>query len=181
MIDCVERSPDLVGGWEGPVSRRRRYLARLTVLATACVGLGVAVPAPSEAGCVAPELTVPEQPRAGTPEPDQLGRLRRPVALHQGKELTVRGRWFFDECDDTGTTSGCVHDEPRGAVGPSRHVRLILVQGGRTWQLGSANADNQFRTRWHVVLPADAAPGPAVLRAKTAERSVTFLAPQSTR
>ena len=57
---------------------------------------------------------------------------------------------------------------------PLRDVELLLVQGTRTWPLGTADADERYDTRWQVVLPADAAPGPAVLRAGNAEVPLTI-------
>lgn len=133
--------------------------------ATALIGTLMAlaiVPAPdppASASCPAPYL-------------DTAGQLE----LQRGSTVTVEGRSFVRGCRDTmhcevGCGS-CDYDEPPEA--PMEDVALRLVQGNRTWQLGSADAgaaaDNRLgRLAWTFTVPADLSEGPARLVAEQAE------------
>ncbi|WP_459643916.1 hypothetical protein [Kineococcus sp. NUM-3379] len=56
-----------------------------------------------------------------------------------------------------------------------REVELVLEQGGRAWPLGTADAEgaeDASRTTWPVRLPEDLVPGPALLRAGSADETI---------
>ncbi len=146
-------------------TRSRRVLAAL-VLATAVTYPWDA----AEGGCVAPELRVPGATGA------------RPV-LPAGTALSVRGVRFVDGCDDTGGGSalGCSGPE-RETERAQRQVPLELVQGGRRWNLGSADAATASSGRlgqvvWEVRLPDAVRRGPATLEAGDARLRVRVTRP----
>jgi hypothetical protein len=150
----------------------RLRLALPVAVAAAAVGLGLFAPASAPAGCVGPRLRVPGV-RTGTPSTDPAtGQQLSPVSLRAGQPVTVRGTWFFDGCNDTSGSTGCSSPPKPPPTPPAHNVRLTLVQNGRTWQLGTADAAgrrHQYAVRWDVTLPADLEPGVAVLSARTAE------------
>ncbi|SDD84270.1 hypothetical protein SAMN05421872_111170 [Nocardioides lianchengensis] len=137
----------------------------LLVLLLALLGLAVA-PYPSPpavASCAAPYLDLPAEP-----------------TLTRGADSTVEGRAFVDGCRDTMSCSGlpgcesCESDGPPER--PLRDVRLELVQGDRTWPLGTADAgtaadDRLGQVTWTFTLPADVRPGPAVLQVDGEEQA----------
>jgi hypothetical protein len=130
--------------------RRRGWLGlavALSVLAAPWPGL------PATASCAAPYLNL-------------AGDLPAPAP---GGELVVVGRAFVDGCKDTGgaTVFGCAVDEPEPEV-PLAAVTLRLQQGGREWDLGTADAGTAEdgtlgQITWLVTMPADVQPGPARL------------------
>ncbi len=144
------------------MAARRSRLLLLAVLL-----LGVAAPLGSAHGsCAGPELSVAAQKgRAST--------------LRAGLPVEVRGRYFVEGCDDTGSSSvlGCSGPEESEEV-PMTDVRLTLVQGDKKWELGSADAGtgkdtaDRGHTTWSFRVPVDARPGPAVLVAGTARLKV---------
>ena len=148
---------------------RRVWLGRLVVLTTAVVGLGLVAPTGPSAGCVGPQILVGDH---ASPRPSDA----QVASLSPGADLTVTGQWFFRGCHDTGTSSACSGPSEPTPEKPSRGVRLVLVQGDRSWVLGTADAGgpgSSYRMRWEVTVPADVGTGPAVLRAKTAEATVS--------
>ena len=134
---------------------------RRSLLVAALVGVAVA-PFPqggAAASCAGPSLAVERS------------------ALARGTTLVVEGQSFVDGCQDSmGCTesfgcSSCSYDEPPPV--PRTDVRLRLVQDGRSWPLGSADAggpgtDQADEVRWRVTVPAEAEPGPARLVAEGA-------------
>lgn len=117
--------------------------------------MALAAPLPAAASCGGPQL----EPQSVTAAP--------------GQALTVTGSGFADGCDDSGTVRsvpGCRDQEGRDdAARPAKDVVLVLVQGGRSWTLGTADAGADTVVTWQVRVPVDAAPGPAVLGASSAE------------
>ena len=101
----------------------------------------------SAAACASPEPTLEARPAGGAP----------------GDEFSIRGRYFiagFSVCDDTGSGS------PAAAQAvPARDVRVEFVQGKRTWELGSVEADKGSRIATKLEVPVDAKPGRATVRA----------------
>lgn len=135
----------------------RRLAALLVVLA----GIAFApLPGqPAAASCAAPSLDV-----------------ERGAVLEIGAPTTVEGRYFSDGCRDSmGCTStfgcsSCEYDDPEPT--PTQDIELTLVQGGRSWSLGTvdAAAGDPFGTAsWEVVIPAQARPGHARLEAGDAQ------------
>ena len=81
----------------------------------------------------------------------------------------MSGLWFHSGCDDTSQNGGCSAPTPTEA--PLDDVALVLRQGASTWTLDTqdaASGADRYAVTWHARLPAEAAPGPAVLRAGTA-------------
>lgn len=127
-----------VTGHEG---RLPRLLGWTSVAVVTALSLGLVGPAQARAGCVGPHLVVVEAGATATPRPD-LARMPEDVVLttSAGEPLTVVGSYLTMECDDTpGTTVGCSgeSDEDGNRVFPLQDTRLTLVQGERTWQLGT--------------------------------------------
>ncbi|KAA1416779.1 hypothetical protein F0U44_16415 [Nocardioides humilatus] len=102
---------------------------------------------PAAASCAGPTLSI---------VPD--------TAIPRGTS-TVAGRHFNDGCNDVGScTVGCSRhcDEPE-PVEPLDDVELRLVQRGRTWTLGTVDADGSGDVSWTIEVPSTARPGPATL------------------
>lgn len=117
-------------------------------------------PLPAVASCAGPHLD--PQPRA--------------VAL--GARLAVTGGGFADGCDDSGSVRsvpGCRDQQVRDSPArPAEDVPLVLLQAGRSWKLGTADAAVDSTVRWEIRLPTDVAPGPAVLGASSAETALVI-------
>ena len=114
---------------------------------------------PAAASCVAPQLSV-----AG-----DLSSCQEPIELRRGDEVTVDGRYFHDGCDDSGggDSFGCSSDEPE-LEPPLQDVELEFFEKAASTDgtvLGAADADDESRTSWTFVVPADAPLGRGVLRA----------------
>ena len=134
------------------------------LLLLALLGGLVALPAghdPAVAGCVGPRLV----------EPAAAGGL---PAVPATDAFIVRGEAFGGTaCDDDGGAGNglaCHRDEEQTEP-PLADVRLVLRQGGRTWELGEADAGSGGRISWEVTLPRDVPPGRAVLVADPGEHS----------
>ena len=133
-------------------------LALLLVLGAVALGLPGG-PGPASASCAAPQLTV-QQESGGVP------------ALAPGSSVDVVGERFVNGCDDTGGGGGglgCSGDEPPGALPPLVDQRLVLTQQGRSFDLGSADADPAGHVTWAVTVPDDVEPGRARLHVDGAE------------
>jgi len=118
-------------------------------------------------------LSVGEEQRTGAEQSPAPARVDRTAPL------TVAGIWFHHGCEDTVGYVGCTRAAPSDPETPMSQVVLTLEQGGRTWQLGVADAgdrDSQYAIRWEVTLPDDVASGPAELVADTARRSIEIVA-----
>lgn len=98
------------------------------------------------------------------------------IVLARGATATIEGRSFVDGCQDSMSCSvgcdSCEYDDPPPT--PMEDVGLQLVQRGRTWDLGAADAGTAEGNRlgwvtWTFDLPADAKPGPAKLVPEQAE------------
>jgi hypothetical protein len=128
----------------------------LVLLATM---LGVAsAPFPQDtasASCAAPYLKVIES-----------------LVLERGASVVIEGRSFIDGCQDSMSCSGalgcdsCEYDDPPPK--PFEDVNLRLVQGDRSWLLGSTDAEtaennHQGWVTWNFDVPVGANPGPAKL------------------
>lgn len=87
----------------------------------------------------------------------------RPARGAPGDEFSIRGRYFvagLSVCDDTGSGS------PAAAqTVPARDVRVEFVQGKRTWELGSVEANKVSRIATKLEVPEDARSGHATVRA----------------
>jgi hypothetical protein len=128
------------------------------LLTAALIGLAVApLPEqPASASCAAPYLEVDER-----------------TTLSPGTTVTIEGGAFVDGCRDVmvcgsgwGCDDGCEYPDPPPV--PYEDVELRLVQGQRSWVLGTSDAgtaedDQQGRVRWTVDLPTGAEPGRARL------------------
>jgi hypothetical protein len=141
------------------VPDKRPFLVKRSWILLVTVLLGLAVApfpqAPASASCAAPYLEAPAR-----------------SVLERGVTTTVEGRAFVDGCQDTmGCTevlgcSHCEYDDP--APMPLQDVALLLRQGGRTWKLGTTDAETAEHNHlgwvtWSFVLPAGVRPGPAKL------------------
>ena len=145
-------------------------------LATAAVGLGLFAPVSAPAGCVGPELRVRDaaaettEPGAATDQPPRV------VTLRAGQQVSVRGRYFFVGCNDTGTSTGCSSTDPE-PMPPAKDVDLTITQGDRSWVLGTADAGpakGSYRVRWDVQLPVELEVGDATLTARDTELRVVI-------
>lgn len=90
----------------------------------------------AEAACFSPEAILEAQPSRGAP----------------GDEFSIRGKNFVADlgyCDDN----------------PARNVRVEFLQDGKTWKLGSVEADKGLRIAAKLEVPAGAGPGRATVRA----------------
>lgn len=142
---------------------RARPLAVVLLLAT--VGLGLWLVPPALASCIGPSVAV---------SPDQGG---------AGSEITITGQYYWDRCNDV---IRCVIDTPTPAPSPGdptpspsptstceepepplplNDIRLEFVQGGRVWDLGTVDADDQGRIRLATEVPEQADFGDAIIRA----------------
>ncbi|MDO9497767.1 MAG: hypothetical protein Q7J48_18840 [Nocardioides sp.] len=108
---------------------------------------------PASASCASPYLKVSE-----------------PLVLERGESVVIEGRSFVDGCRDSMSCSAglgcddCEYDDPPPE--PFEDVKLRLVQGDRTWNLGSTDAetaedDHHGWVTWSFDVPAGAGPGPA--------------------
>ncbi len=129
----------------------------------------VIVPAPGEraaASCAAPVL-------------ETVGGSGHPPTVPRGSTITVRGRAFVKDCDDTGQGRGgfgCSSSQRRDPYGPLIGIRLELRQSGRHWTLGTADGHGDLgRVSWQVTVPAGAHPGRATLVAVHGGRPPTKL------
>jgi hypothetical protein len=116
---------------------------------------------PAASSCAAPYLQVTQR-----------------LVLERGASITIEGRAFADGCQDSMSCSAglgcdsCDYDDPPPT--PLEDVGLRLVQHGRTWDLGVADAgtaeNNQLGwVTWTFDLPTAAKPGPAHLVSEHAE------------
>lgn len=100
----------------------------------------------------------------------------RGAKLSPGTQLTVSGVFFHGGCDDSWGPAGpgCRAPQPADPQFPLTDVELTLVQGDRTWALGTADADDrdQLLISWTTTVPSDVPAGPAELRAATASLDV---------
>lgn len=144
---------------------RRLLIPALSAVMTAGL-LGVlSWPPIASAGCVGSFLAVGTSAEPGPPP-------TAPVSLTRGQTATVAGVFFHAGCEDTFASGpGCGAAQPADPQTPLTDVRLTLVQGERSWELGRADAadrDQQYAISWVVSIPTDVAAGPATLDAETA-------------
>lgn len=142
-----------------------RIVARLLVAASVVAALGLLTPPSAPASCVGPQLTVGTAAAVAPTTPGS------PTRVVRGQALVVDGVWFHDGCADTSVRRGCSGPRPVDPETPMRHVELTLVQGDRSWTLGTADAsgpESHFGIRWKTVVPGDVHAGPATLHAGTA-------------
>ena len=107
------------------------------------------------AGCVAPYLA------------DSATGAEPPV-LRLGSTVTIEGDAFVHGCDNTGSKWACSAE----SVTPMKDVVLRIQQGGREWELGSADAsDGETRghVEWTVDLPEGLTQGRATLKAGSSD------------
>lgn len=110
---------------------------------------------PAAASCAGPRLDLPADP-----------------VLERGTTLTIEGAGFVEGCRDSMSCSGspgcesCAYDDPPER--PLEDVDLVMVQRGRSWILGEADAGTAEEGRlgqvnWTFEVPADVRPGRAEL------------------
>lgn len=151
----------------GDKSWLRRLSGWTGVLAVTALLLGLVGPPEARAGCVGPQLVLLEAGATATPAPD-FSTMPQDEALTvgTGEPLTIVGYFLTTECDDTGSsnTVGCSGevDENGDRVFPLQDTRLTLVQGERTWQLGTfGDIGSDLSAAVDVRLPDDTQPGRA--------------------
>lgn len=115
----------------------------------ALVALGIVLSsAPTLAACIPPSVSV--QPLSGPP----------------GTVLTVRGSHFFSGCPDV--IMRCPAGEtcpPPPRTYPIRDITVTLVQGERTWALGTIDAaDDNYKFTLSAMVPGDVQTGSAIIR-----------------
>jgi hypothetical protein len=127
-----------------PSGVRRSFLALLLALLALTL-----LPAgwPASASCAGPSVDAPR-------------------VLVRDETIQVRGERFVDGCRDSMSCPAfgcgeCEYDDPPPV--PTPDVTLRLTQRGRTWDLGTADADRRGRVRWTFTVPDDVRPGPARL------------------
>ena len=107
------------------------------------------------------------------PEPWRQAQLRH--TAHCVRSLLPR--WLRGQPGPAGP--GCRAPQPADPAFPLTNVELTLVQGDRTWALGTADADDRdgdrdqlYKISWTTTVPSDVPAGPAELRAATASLNV---------
>ena len=147
----------------------------VAVCATASLAAWPVPGGPAAADCAGPSLSLAGADGAA-------GSL--PVVTLEGPTEVV-GRGFVDGCDDTGGGSvwGCGSGEGEVET-PLSDVELVVRQGGRTWELGTADAGTAADGRlgqvaWQAQLPSGLEPGRAVLVAGHDARLPVRLAPST--
>jgi hypothetical protein len=132
---------------------RIRFVLLVLLLAAAIAAMQPATP--TAADCAAPTLDLAPQ-----------------ASLLRGEKVTVTGRHFRDGCNDTGVCTGflgCQRCDYGPPVEPMRDVELVLRQAGRSWSLGSVDADATYVATWTFELPPNVRPGRARLVPTTGE------------
>lgn len=124
-----------------PADRRQRLTSmrrQRTLLALVAVILGVVVlQDPAGADCAGPEIS------------HDTGE------FSHHSTVTVTGRFFGDNCYDTGPPP-----EGEGSLGrPLTAIEVLLVQDGSEWVVASGNADESYTFEVEITIPADVAPG----------------------
>ena len=142
--------------------RTRRLLALVVSVVLSGSLLGVVHLPRSAASCVGPSLAVGASAEPG-PSTSTA------AVIVRGQPTTVTGMFFHAGCEDTVSSSpGCHAVPPSDPQSPLTGVELTLVQGDRTWVLGTADAagrDQQYAILWTASIPDGVAAGPAELRA----------------
>jgi len=78
-------------------------------------------------------------------------------SVGRGRVFELRGGGWGDDCHDTGERPA-----GEGELGvPLQDLPIRFEQEGRTWELGSVDADDAYVVRAEVVVPVDAHPGRA--------------------
>lgn len=96
------------------------------------------------------------------------------LVLERGASATVEGEGFVDGCGDAGDCGlGCGECETEEET-PYRDIELRLVQRGRTFPLGIADAgsaadDELGQVTWTFLVPRPVEPGPARLMTDVSE------------
>ncbi len=80
-----------------------------------------------------------------------------PATVAPGGELTVTGTGWGTACNDVGPLPEGV----RILGAPATGIELSVQQLGRTWLVGTVDADDEYRFGTTVTVPIDAEPGPA--------------------
>lgn len=83
----------------------------------------------------------------------------RPARVARGAELTITGKYFGDNCFDTGTVPPDV-----GPLGvPLTGLAIVIDQGSNEFVLATGSADSDYQFRVDVVIPSTLEPGEAVI------------------
>jgi hypothetical protein len=116
-----------------------RSLAALAVSATAVLATSLVPDQPAAASCVAPTVTF------------------KPAKVARGAVLTITGKYFGDDCLDTGTLPPGV-----GALGdPLTGIVIVIDQGSLEFPVANGSADDDYSFQVDVVIPSGLAPGQA--------------------
>ena len=78
----------------------------------------------------------------------------KPARGAAGTKFRLGGHNFSSGCD-------------RVRITPARGVRIYFLQSGKTWRLSTLDADRGLTFETRLIVPVDAEPGPATLRATT--------------
>ena len=127
----------------------RQTHRRFITLAVALGAISLMPVDTSSASCAAPYLTA-----------DMEGTT---LAVRPGQRLSIEGRAFVIGCDDEGDGALGCSSKGESAM-PMTDVRLTLVQGAESWELGAADAgsaeDDQLgHVTWEVEIPVGIVPG----------------------
>ena len=124
----------------------RRTVMRLFALAM--IGLvagGLISASPASASCSTPSM------------------IFTPHDVDRGGEVSVTGTGWGDNCYDTGPPP-----DGEGVLGrPVQDIDIVVVQGEEEWVVATVDAGDHYGFGTQVVVPQDAAPGDALLLART--------------
>ena len=88
------------------------------------------------------------------------------IVLVRGGEQTVEAEGLSDGCEDSESCAvGCDDCQVDDPADPQRDVELRIIQMGRSWTLGTVDADDDHVATWTFELPAGLEPGKARLAA----------------
>jgi hypothetical protein len=118
-------------------NRQRRFLARL-LLGTTVGVLAVLPTGAVDAACAAPTITA--NPNSGAP----------------GSSFVVTGQGFADACNDV-----IENGEAPPPAPPTKGVVITFQQQGRSWRLGTVDADASYSFSFQTAVPLDARTGEA--------------------
>lgn len=133
------------------------------VLAAAVVLAALGGVEGATADCIGPEIEV------------------QPKTVRPGERIVITGSSFLATCNDT-ASGGCFSSGEPPKNLPMRNIRIDLVTRDLVTPLGVADANDSFRWRQTVTLPADLQAGEAIVRAgvpngASADQFIAVLAP----
>lgn len=127
--------------------RQARWMLPLTLL----IVFGVRA-SPAPASCVGPTLRAADR------------------KVPAGDELTIKGRYWFNGCQDTGSCSATPCGESECDYGPEerpkRDIKVSMRKGDQVVFLGEVDADATFQFSEGFTVPPDTPPGTYFVRAE---------------